>query len=91
MKSLTASALKIGTKTRMRYPRTNALKRSGTLLRSPNRPPKFESMVMAPLSVFVGHFRRMRRERYTKPARAEYVRATLLVRDSALAKELGLA
>ncbi len=83
--------LKIGTKTRMRYPRTNALKRSGSLLRVPNRPPKFESMVMAPLSTFVGHFRRMRRERYTKPARAEYVREALLARDVGLAKELGLA
>ncbi|KKM04684.1 hypothetical protein LCGC14_1761690, partial [marine sediment metagenome] len=28
---------------------------------------------------------------YTKPARAEYVRATLLARDVGLAKELGLA
>ncbi len=83
--------LKIGTKTKMRYPRTNALKRSGNILRVPNRPPKFESMVIAPLSAFVGHFRRMRRERYTKPARAEYVRAALLSQDKALAKELGLA
>ena len=82
--------LKIGTKTRMRYPRTKALKRSGNLLRVPNRPPKFESMMMAPLSAFVGHLRRMRRERYTKPARAEYVRAALLVRDASWAEELGL-
>jgi len=90
VRSLTASAMKIGTKTRMRYPRTNTLKRSGSLLRVPNRPQKFKSMVMTPLSVSVGHYRRMRRERYTKPARAEYVRATLLARDVGLAKELGL-
>ena len=82
--------IKIGTKTRMRYPRTNALKRSGTLLRVPNRPQQFKSMVLTPLSVFVGHFRRMRRERYTKPARAEYIREALLAQDKGLAKELGL-
>ena len=75
----------------MRYPRTNALKRSGSLLRVPNRPQKFQSMVLTPLSVYVGHFRRMRRERYTKTARAEYVRAALLASDNILAKELGLA
>ena len=82
--------LKIGTKTRMRYPRTNALKRSGSLLRVPNRPPKFQFMVTTPFSVSVGHFRRMRRERYTKPARAEYIREALLAQDKGLAKELGL-
>ena len=82
--------IKIGTKTRMRYPRTNALKRSGSLLRVPNRPQKFQSMVLTPFSVSVGHFRRMRRERYTKTARAEYVRAQLVSGDAALAKELGL-
>ena len=82
--------LKVGTKTRARYPRTNALKRAGTLLRVPNRPQQFQSMLLTPLSAFVGHFRRMRREKYTKPARAEYIREALLSQDSALAKELGL-
>lgn len=90
MRSLTASALKIGTKTRMRFPRTNTLTRSGRILRVPNRPQKFESMMFTPLSAFVGQFRRMKRERYTKPARAEYVRAALLTQDADWVKELGL-
>lgn len=72
----------------MRWPRTNDLKRAGSLLRPPNRPPKFESLLRQPLSCFVGHFRRMRREMVTKPVRAEYIRTQLVQGDAELMKEL---
>ena len=85
-----AHPFKISTKTRMRFPRTKAHKRAGSLLRPPNRPPKFKSWVLQPLAVFSGHFRRLRRELYTKPARAEYAQARIASRDADLAKELGI-
>lgn len=81
---------KISTKTRMCYPRTNALKRAGTLLRPPNRPPKYKTWLQQPFAAFSGRFRRLRRERYTKPARAEYILARISAGDEGLAKELGL-
>ena len=89
MQTRRINPFQIGTKTRMRFPRTNVLKRAGLILKVPNRPPKFDSWLSAPLSAFSGRFRRLRREKYTKPARAEYVRAALMVRDAAFAKELG--
>ncbi len=90
MKSLTARTLKIGTKTRTRFPRTNVLKREGRLTRVPNRPNNLKFMLLTPLSAFVGQFKRRRREIYTKPARAEYIREALLAQDKGLATELGL-
>ena len=90
MRSQTVRPFKISTKTRMRFPRTNEHKRAGSLFRPPNRPPKFQSWVLQPLSVFASRFRRLRRELYTKPARAEYVRARITSKDSDLAKELGI-
>ncbi len=82
---------KISTKTRMRYPRTKVHKRAGTLVRPPNRPAKFKLWRFQPLTVTTGHFRRLRRELFTKPVRAEYIRAQLTAGDAVLAKELGLA
>ncbi|KKM81489.1 hypothetical protein LCGC14_1329340 [marine sediment metagenome] len=90
MRSQTGRPFKISTKTRMRFPRTKEHKRAGSLLRPPNRPPKFQSWVLQPLSVFVGRFRRLRRELYTKPARAEYVLARIASKDTDLAEELGI-
>lgn len=82
------STMKIGTKTRMRYPRTNTLKRAGLLRRSPNRPTNFDFWLRQPFACFVGRFRRLRREIITKPVRAEYIRAQLTMSDAALVKEL---
>ncbi len=75
-----ATRLKVGTKTRMRYPRTNELKRTGW--RPPSRPPEFKRWLTMPLHVTAGRFRRLLRERYTKPRRVEYQLA-------ARAKEIG--
>ena len=90
MRSQMVKPFKIGTKTRTRFPRTKEHKRAGRILRAPNRPPKFQSWLQQPLSAFVGHFRRLKRELVTKPARAEYIRAQIASNDSDLAKELGI-
>lgn len=74
----------------MRFPRTNDLKRSGRILRSPNRPPNFESWLTQPLACFVGRFRRLRRELITKEIRAEYIRAQLMGSSAELVKELSI-
>ena len=80
--------LKVGTKTRMRYPRTGALKRTGW--RPPSRPDKFKRWLTMPLHVTAGRFRRLRRERFTKPVRVEYQLAKRAEGDKAFAKELGI-
>ena len=73
----------------MRYPRTGALKRIG--FRPPSRPDNFKRWLTAPLHVTVGHYRRLRRERFTKPVRVEYQLARRAKSDKALAEELGIA
>ncbi len=83
-----ASMLKVGTKTRMRYPRTKKLKRHNVL--PPSRPTDFKRWLATPLHVTAGRFRRLRRERYTKPARVNYYLTTRAERDKSLAKELGI-
>ena len=88
MQSRTVKPFRIGTKTRVRFPRTNDLKRAGRLLRSPNRPPKFDSWLRQPLACFVGRFRRLRREMVTKPVRADYIQSQLVKGDAALMKAL---
>lgn len=80
--------LKVGTKTRMRYTRTGALKRTGW--RPPSRPPEFKTWLTTPLHVAAGHFRRLRRERFTKPARVQYQLTRRAKGDKALAEELGI-
>ena len=81
--------LKVGTKTRMRYPRTNALKRSTRVL-PPSRPDNFKRWLTAPLHVSASRFRRLRRERFTKPARVNYYLAVHAKKAKVLAKELGI-
>ncbi len=83
-----AIRLKVGTKTRMRYPRTGNLKRTGW--RPPSRPPEFKRWLTMPLHVAVGRFRRLRRERFSKPKRVEYQLAQRAAGDKALAEELGI-
>jgi len=83
-----ALRLKVGTKTRMRYPRTNVLKRTGW--RPPSRPPEFKRWLTAPLHVAASRFRRLRRERFTKPARVQYQLNARAKSDKALAEELGI-
>lgn len=81
--------LKVGTKTRMRYPRTGNLKRTGW--RPPSRPPELKRWLTMPLHVAAGRFRRLRRERFTKPVRVQYQLTRRAENDKALAKELGIA
>ncbi len=84
-----ALRIKVGTKTRMRYPRTGALKHIG--FRPPSRPPEFKRWLTAPLHVAASRFRRLQRERFSKPKRVEYQLARRAVSDKALAEELGIA
>ena len=81
--------LKVGSHSRSRYPRTGELKR--TTYRPPSRPPDFERWLTMPLHVAASRFRRLRRERFTKPARVKYHLRDRAKKDKALAEELGIA
>ena len=78
------------TKIYERYPRTGAHKRAGRIVAPPSRPPKFNKWLVLPLTAFAGRFKRLRREKYTKPARMRYIMDALASGDSDLARELGL-
>lgn len=80
--------LKVGSHSQKRYPRTGALRR--TSFQPPSRPPKFKTWLTMPLQVFVGHYRRLRRERFTKPQRVDYYLRGRTEKDKTLAKELGI-
>ena len=83
-----ALRIKVGTKTRMRYPRTGKPKNTG--FRPPSRPPEFKRWLTMPLHVAVGRFRRLQRERFSKPRRVEYQLARRAQSDKVLAEELGI-
>jgi len=80
--------LKVGSHSKIRYPRTNALKR--TSFRPPSRPPNFDHWLANPLHVSASRFRRLRREMHTKPARVDYFLRDRAKLDKALAEELGI-
>ena len=80
--------IKVGTKTRMRYLRTGELKNTG--FRPPSRPPEFKRWLTAPLHVAASRFRRLQRERFSKPRRVQYQLDTRAEGDKVLAKELGI-
>lgn len=67
-----------------RYPRTKSLKTEGVAALI-NRPQKFDSWLTSPLHLTAGRFRRLAREFFKKPRRAE----RLLVRVQAATEGLG--
>ncbi len=83
-----ALRIKVGTKTRMRYPRTGNLKRTG--FRPPSRPPEFKRWLTMPLHVAASRFRRLQRERFSKPRHVEHQLAQRAKSDKVLAEELGI-
>lgn len=76
------------TKRDARYPRTNELKQ--LTFRPPSRPQKFKTWLASPLQIFVGRFRRLRREMHTKPVRVQYYLRKHAKSDAMIAEELGL-